>query len=452
MDPYKLALALIGLALIGATWLPHLLKRHPVTFPIVYVTLGIVLYALPLQLPDPDPLKYGVATERLTELAVLVALVGAGLRIDTPFGWRRWAPTWRLLGLTMPLCILAGAWLGHSMLGLGLASALLLGAVLAPTDPVLASDVQVGGPGEGREDPVRFSLTSEAGLNDGLAFPFVWLAIALSLVIGGAQADGAGSGWLELYWLDTGWLKSAWFMRWLWLDVVWRVGGGVVIGWLVGYALMHLIFRTRPEAQLSRTSDGLAALAITLFVYGVAELCHAYGFLSVFVAALVIRHYTRSHEYHETLNLFAEQCERLLTALLLILLGGTVSIGILGPLLWIDVVFALVFVLLVRPLLGWISLARSTLSTRERWVVSVFGIRGMGSFYYLAFAFNHGRFDDHPRLWAIVTLVVLLSVLVHGISAHGVMARLDAWRTRRGHVPKPAAGTTGHAHSAPKSH
>lgn len=423
MDPYKLALALIGLALIGATWLPHLLKRQSLTFPIVYVTLGIVLYGLPLQLPDPDPFEYGVVAERLTELVVLVALVGAGLRIDTPFGWRRWSPTWRLLGLTMPLCILAGAWLGQHLLGLGLASAVLLGAVLAPTDPVLASDVQVGGPGTGEEDPVRFALTSEAGLNDGLAFPFVWLAIALSLLAGGVE--------------------PGWFARWLWLDVAWRVGGGVLIGGLVGYGLMHVIFRSPTDINLARTSDGLTALAITLFVYGVAELCQAYGFLAVFVAALVIRHHERSNAYHQTLNQFAEQCERLLTALLLILLGGTVSIGVLGPLRWVDVAFALVFVLLVRPLAGWLALARSALPARERWVISVFGIRGMGSFYYLAFAFNHGRFDDHPRLWAVVTLVVLLSVLLHGISAHGVMARLDSWRARRSRERAPHPDPTG---------
>lgn len=427
MDPYKLALALIGLALIGATWLPHLLKRHSLTFPMVYVTLGLLLYALPLQLPDPDPFEYSVTAERLTELVVLVALVGAGLRIDTPFGWRRWSPTWRLLGLTMPLCILAGAWLGQQLLGLGLASAVLLGAALAPTDPVLASDVQVGGPGEGEEDSVRFALTSEAGLNDGLAFPFVWLAIALSVLAGGAEPGWAGPGW---------------FMRWLWLDVAWRVGGGVLIGGALGYGLMQVIFRTPTDAKLSRTSDGLAALAITLFVYGVAELCHAYGFLAVFVAALVIRNHERSDTYHGTLNLFAEQCERLLTALLLILLGGTISIGVLGPLRWVDVAFALAFVLLVRPLAGWLALARSALPTRERWVISVFGIRGMGSFYYLAFAFNHGRFDDHPRLWAIVTLVVLLSVLLHGISANGVMARLDAWRAQRGQRRQPAKPST----------
>lgn len=412
MDPYKLMLALAGLALIGATWLPHLLKRHPITFPMIYVALGIVLYSLPLQLPDPDPFQYSVATERLTELVVVVALVGAGLRLDTPFGWRRWSITWRLLAITMPLCILAGIWLGQHMLGLGLASALLLGAVLAPTDPVLAADVQVGAPGEGKEDAVRFSLTSEAGLNDGLAFPFVWLAIAMATVVSG----------------DAG---PHWFAGWLWRDVAWRVIGGVLVGWLVGYGLMHLIFRARSQHSLSRTSDGLAALAITLFVYGVAELCHAYGFLAVFVAAVVIRQHERSHRYHGTLNLFAEQCERLLTAVLLILLGGSVAIGVLGPLQLVDIGFALAFVLVVRPLAGAIALAGCRLPGRERWMISTFGIRGMGTFYYLAFALNRGRFDQHPRLWAIATLVVLVSILLHGVFATGAMARLDLWRAQR---------------------
>ncbi len=412
MDPYKLMLSLIGVALIGATWLPHLLKRQPLTFPIVFVAVGLALYASPLQLPDPDPFEYTLVTERLTELVVLVALVGAGLRLDTPFGWRTWATTWRLLAIAMPLSILAAAWLGHAMLGLGLASAVLLGAVLAPTDPVLASDVQVGAPGEGGEDPVRFALTSEAGLNDGLAFPFVWLAVGLSAMVAGtAEAD--------------------WFSRWLWLDLAWRVGGGVLIGWGVGYGLMHLIFRSFRSASLSLTSDGLAALAITLFVYGVAELCHAYGFLAVFVAAVVIRNHERTHEYHGTLNLFAEQCERLLTAVLLILLGGTLAIGVLGEAEPVDYLFALVFVLLVRPLAGWLALSRSTLNARERWVVSLFGIRGIGSFYYLAFAYNHGTFEPQTRLWAIVTLVVLLSILLHGISATGVMRRMDVWRRLR---------------------
>ena len=412
MDAYKLLLALVGLALIGATWLPHLLKRHPITFPIAYVLIGLVLYALPVQVPRPDPFRYAELAEQLTELVVIVALAGAGLRLDTPFGWRTWSSTWRLLLLTMPLCILAATWLGQHLLGLGLASAVLLGAVLAPTDPVLASDVQVAGPGEGDEDPVRFTLTSEAGLNDGLAFPFVWLAVAIALAVGGDAEPG-------------------WFARWVWLDVLWRISAGALVGWGLGYGLMHLIFRSAQGAEMARSSDGLAALAITLFVYGVTELLHGYGFLAVFVAALVIRHYERTHEYHGVLNQFADQVERLLTALLLIVLGGTLTIGILDPLQPVDWLFAVGFVLLVRPLAGWLSLSRSRLSGRERSVVAVFGIRGIGSFYYLMFAFNHAEFAERERLWAIVTLVVLMSILLHGLSAARVMRHMDAWRKRR---------------------
>ena len=107
--------------------------------------------------------------------------MGAGLKLDRPVSWRGWESSWRLLGIAMPLTIAGIAFLGWTILGLGIGAALLLGAVLAPTDPVLASDIQVGPPQSGKEDEVRFALTSEAGLNDGAAFPFVYLAIAIAL-------------------------------------------------------------------------------------------------------------------------------------------------------------------------------------------------------------------------------------------------------------------------------
>lgn len=408
MEPYKLTLTLIGLTLLGAAWTPHLLKRHPVTFPMLYVALGMAVYALPLPLPAADPLRFPIIAERLTELAVLIALVGAGLRIDTPFGWRRWSLTWRLLGITMPLTILGGMLLGQHLLGYGIAGAMLLGAVLAPTDPVLASDVQVHGPGEGGEDPVRFGLTSEAGLNDGLAFPFVWLAVAMAIAFnGGEPVDWA---------------------RWFAFDVAWRVLGGAAIGGAVGYGLMYLIFRSERDATLSRSSDGLTALAITLFVYGVAELCQTYGFLAVFVAAVVVRQQERDHQYHATLNLFAEQCERLLMAVLLVLLGGAVMGGILSALTPSEIAFALVFVLVVRPIAGWVGTIGSGLGSRERMAVSLFGVRGIGSLYYLAFATNHADFARIEAVWSMVVLVVLLSILLHGISGKRAMEWLDRKR------------------------
>jgi len=372
------------------------------------VALGMVVYALPLPLPAADPLRFPIIAERLTELAVLIALVGAGLRIDTPFGWRRWSLTWRLLGITMPLTILGGMLLGQHLLGYGIAGAMLLGAVLAPTDPVLASDVQVHGPGEGGEDPVRFGLTSEAGLNDGLAFPFVWLAVAMAIAFNGGEP------------LD--------WARWFAFDLAWRVLGGAAIGGAVGYGLMYLIFRSERDATLSRSSDGLTALAITLFVYGVAELCQTYGFLAVFVAAVVVRQQERDHQYHATLNLFAEQCERLLMAVLLVLLGGAVMGGILSALTPSEIAFALIFVLVVRPIAGWVGTIGSGLGSRERMAVSLFGVRGIGSLYYLAFATNHADFARIEAIWSMVVLVVLLSILLHGISGKRAMEWLDRQR------------------------
>ncbi len=410
MDPYKLFLLLFGLVLLAAAWLPQLLKRQTITFPMAFVAAGIALYLVPLPLPlaRADPLRYPLLAEFLAELAVLVALVGVGLRIDTRFSWRRWSLTWRLLAITMPLTILAGFLLGKHLLGYGFAAAALIGAVLAPTDPVLASDVQVHAPGKGGEDPVRFALTSEAGLNDGLAFPFVWLAVALASATVAEPMD---------------------WMRWLTLDLLWRVVGGVAIGWLVGYALMRMIFRGERDTSLSATSEGLTALAITLTVYGIAELCHAYGFLAVFVAAVVVRQFEYDHNYHEHLHSFAEQSERVLIAVLLIMFGGAIASGILADMSWREVVFALVFVLLVRPLAGFVALFGSGVQRKDRWAIALFGVRGIGSFYYLAFGLNHADFADAAALWRVVSLVVVISIVLHGFSARPVLSWLDRWRT-----------------------
>jgi NhaP-type Na+/H+ or K+/H+ antiporter len=418
MNPYELSLLVAGIALLGAAWLPHMLRRRALGFPVLYVGFGALLYGVGLPLPAPDPLRNGDVVERLAELTVLVALLGAGIRIDTRFSWRGWRTTWRLLGLAMPLTVLGGWLIGYHFLGYGLAAAALLGAVLAPTDPVLATDLQVAGPGEGGEDPVRFGLTSEAGLNDALAFPFVWLAIAFAGAGGIAAVD---------------------WTYWLAVDVLWRLAGGLLVGWGLGYALMHALFRIQRDDGPSRTGDGLTALAIVLVVYAVAQLLHTYGFLAVFVAALVIRHYEHDNAYCATLNLFAEQCERMLMALLLIGFGGALATGLLDALTWREWAAALAIVLVLRPVGAWLCLLGLPLQQRERWAVAIFGVRGIGSFYYLAFAFNHAGFEEQRPLWSIVALVVLLSVLLHGLTAKPAMAQLDRWR-RRARIHDPTAG------------
>ena len=407
MQTSDVVIALIGVGALLAGILPRLLERRPLSMPIAFLVLGLVVFALPLGLPAADPLAHPALTEHLTEVGVIVALMGAGLKIDRPLGRQRWASTWRLLGIAMPVTIAAVALLGWWWAGLVPAAALLLAGALAPTDPVLAADVQVGEPTdeEDSEDEVRFALTSEAGLNDGLAFPFVYAAIAMATV-------GAAPG---------GWLGD-----WVLQDVLYKGVVGVVGGLLVGRLLGKLFFRAPIAAlRLARHSEGFLALAATFLAYGVVEVAGGYGFLAVFLAARAIRSAERSHDYHQVLHDFAEQTERLLTVLLLMLLGGAVVSGLLAPLTWQAALLGLVLVFVLRPLIGWLSLRNAPGHNTEHWVIASFGIRGIGSFYYVAYATSHADFPNVDLVWATVGFVVLVSVVVHGIAATPVMQLLD---------------------------
>ncbi|MEV4843638.1 cation:proton antiporter [Micromonospora matsumotoense] len=406
MELVDVEFALVGAGALLAGVLPRLLERRPLSMPIAFLGLGMLVFALPIGLPAPDPLRYPQVATHLTEIGVIVALMGAGLKIDRPLSWKRWSSTWRLLAIAMPLCIAAVALLGWWWAGLVPAAALLLGAALAPTDPVLASDVQVGEPtdAEDSEDEVRFALTSEAGLNDGLAFPFVYAAIAIASV---------------------GLAPSGWFAEWFAVDVLYKlaagVGGGLLIGWLLG----KLFFRAPSELRLARHAEGFLALAATFLAYGLVEVIGGYGFLAVFVAARAIRAAERTHEFHAVLHDFAEQTERLLTVLLLLLFGGAVITGLLAPLTWQAATVGLALVFVIRPLVGWLSLRGAPGRPAEHWVISSFGIRGVGSFYYLAYATTKADFAQADLIWATVGLVVVVSVVVHGMAATPVMQLLD---------------------------
>ncbi|WP_426014140.1 cation:proton antiporter [Caulobacter sp. DWR2-3-1b2] len=406
-DPYLLFLLGLGVVVLLVAWLPMALSRLPLSLAILCVLIGVAVFHGGVVPFRSDPLRFSTLTERMTEIVVIVSLMGAGLKIDRRIGLKRWASAWRLIAITMPLSILGVTLMGMHGLGLGLASALLLGAALAPTDPVLASDVQVGPPMAGDRGEARFSLTAEAGLNDGFAFPFVHLAVAIALA-GGAASQGLLTHWLTI-------------------DVLWRVAAGVSVGWGVGKLLGWATFKA-PHARMSGTGDGLVALGATLVAYGVTEAAHGYGFLAVFVAGLALRETERDHVFHEAMHDFAEQVERLLMMLVLVLLGGAVAGGLLDSLTWKEIAFGLALVFVIRPLAGWIGLIGSPHSLRERALVAFFGIRGIGSLYYLAYGLNHGHFQRWDRLWAITGFVVLCSILVHGVTATPLMARIDAWR------------------------
>ncbi|MDP9443910.1 MAG: cation:proton antiporter [Actinomycetota bacterium] len=387
--------------------MPRILRDYAVSTPMAFLGAGVLL-GLVVERSLVDPVAEADVAERLTELTVIVALMGVGLAIDRPLSLRGWGVTWRLLLVTMPLCIAVVAVTGWLVAGLAPATALLLGAVLAPTDPVLASDVQVGGPttGEGAEldegDEVRFSLTTEAGLNDGLAFPFVWAA---------------------LFWASEQEL-GGWLPRWIAWDLVGKVAIGAAVGAGAGWLLGKLAFEApRPSLRLADQREPMLSLAATLGVYGLAEVLHGYGFVAVFAAALAIRAVERDHDYHGHLHTFIGQLEHILTWTVLLLIGVAISGGLFSALTWPGVVVGATLVLLVRPVAGWLSLAGTGCPPAERWTIAGLGVRGIGSLYYLAYAGDSFR-PELPWLWATVGFTVALSVVVHGTVATPVMRAL----------------------------
>jgi NhaP-type Na+/H+ or K+/H+ antiporter len=281
--------------------------------------------------------------------------------------------------------------------------ALLLGASIAPTDPVLASDVQVGPPRSGDDDEVRFGLTSEAGLNDALAFPFVHLAI---LATAGGLTSMAALG------------------QWFAIDLLWKLLAGAGMGYLVGRGFGFLIFDS-DKLELSRMGDGLVALATTFITYALTELVHGYGFLAVFVCGLTIRAWERDHDFHEELHHFAELTERLLMMLVLVLFGGALVQGLLSALSWVDMAIGLTLILVVRPLAGMLAMIGSPRPWRERALLAFLGIRGVGTIYYIAYGINHGEFGNSERLWGIVGFIIVCSIVIHGITATPLLMRLQ---------------------------
>ncbi|MCE1178108.1 MAG: cation:proton antiporter [Micrococcales bacterium] len=419
-----------GLALLVAVALPTALRRAWLSAPVVLVPVGALIGLIGL--PDGaqiDPLAQRAVVEHVTELTILIALMGVGLALDRPLsllrrdGWRAWAATWKLLGIAMPLTIGAVFLLGWGLLGVAPAAALLLGAALAPTDPVLASDVQVDGPATESEeeiderDEVRFALTSEAGLNDGLAFPFVYAAIFLA-------TKGAVGEW-GLEWL--GWTLLG--------KVIVGVGVGAAVGWLLARIAFH---GPAPSLRLAEVGEPLLALAALMVAYGAAEAAGGYGFLAVFACAMAMRSYERAHGFHEHMHEVIERLERLLTLVVLLLVGVALTDGALANLDWRGVAIAVALVFVIRPVSGLAALslgqwrmrvpAHRPLERTERAVSAFFGVRGVGSIYYLAYALGHAHFPEARWLWSTVLFTIVLSVLVHGVAATPLMGRLEERR------------------------
>ncbi|HEX8234906.1 MAG TPA: cation:proton antiporter [Abditibacteriaceae bacterium] len=425
---FNLWFAIAGVLFIGMALSSTLVKRLPLTTSFLYLMAGLVLGPSWLGLISLQPVRDASLLERITEIAVLISLFTAGLKLRVPLRDPLWKLPLRLASLSMMLTVGLVTWAGAALLKLPLGAAMLLGAVLAPTDPVLASDVQVADTQD--RDRLRFSLTGEAGLNDGTAFPFVML----------------GLGLLGLH--DIG---EAPFYGWRWvaIDVIWAITGGLGIGALLGLMIGRLVIYLRREHKEAVGMDDFLALGLIALSYGVALLAHAYGFLAVFAAGLALRaterHFTGdqtpeavSGETSEPIDedlathpekapaamaqavlSFNEQLERIGEVGVVVLVGGMMTMRMVPPEAWW---FIPLLFFVIRPLAVLAGLVGARASRVQRGLISWFGIRGIGSFYYLTYAIAHGLPRDlAQRLSALTLTTIAVSIVVHGISVTPLM-------------------------------
>lgn len=400
---YDLVLVLAGVALLVTALGLRTLNR--LNFPkfFIYFPVGVVAGPHVLALAPRDPQDAMALLERVAEMAVIISLVVAGLKIRRPLKWHSWRSTSRLILLVMPLSIFAIAVTGHWALGLALGPAILLGAILAPTDPVVAGAVQIERPTE--DDELRFGLTSEAGLNDGLAFPLVYLGLYLTL-----RAD------------ELPGILAYWALK----DVAYAIAVGLVAGWLFGHVAGRGFLRQAEDEAVSEQRRELIPLALLLVAYGAVELLGGWGFLAAFASGLGFRRAIGDqHEHVTTFTSVTGVLEGVAEAAAVILLGAlfpwaqVLALGVGG---W---VLALATLFLIRPAVVWVSTLRAGFTRRDRIYWAWFGIRGIGTLYYLAYAATHGI--DEPlagTLFAASALVVILSNIVHGVTAYPAVRRL----------------------------
>jgi NhaP-type Na+/H+ or K+/H+ antiporter len=431
---------IVGVLLVVMALSGSVVARLPISTAMLYLMVGIAVSPLGIGLLSAKASQHAALLEMLTEVVVLISLFSAGLKLSSTLTARRWMLPLRLAVGSMTVTVLAISLVGVMFMGLSVGAAILLGGILAPTDPVLASDVQVHTPGD--RDQLRFSLTGEGGLNDGSAFPFVML----------------GLGLLGLH--DIG----PFGLRWLALDVLWGSACGLAVGAGLGLAIGKLVLFLRREHREATGLDDFLALGLVALSYGTALMLRGYGFLAVFAAGVALRHlvdrqsvspaasqravekaavtpdatvaeaaavhqdHAPAYMAHAILG-FNEQLERI---------GEVTAVIAIGALLWaVDWHkavwwFVPLLLLLIRPLSVAIGLAGSSATGNQRLLIGWFGIRGIGSLYYLMYATNHGLPATLANQLTSITLsVVVASILLHGISVTPLMAMYERTMTSR---------------------
>jgi NhaP-type Na+/H+ or K+/H+ antiporter len=405
-DHYAIALLFGGIALVVA--LAALSHEHerPWSAAVIYLGLGLVA-AIGFDVLDVSPLSPldgSRVPERICELAILLAVFTAGLSIERLVSGRQWRSVGVLLLVVMPLTIGAVALFAGLVMGLSTGAAILLGAILAPTDPVLAGDVGLKPPGESdtADDP-HFSLHTEAGLNDGLAAPFVLAGVLV--------ASEGGTGWIG---------------EWVLTDVLYAITVAAGIGAVAGYAIAAAVVRLRDRELLSHDFDAFVALAAVLLVYGAVEAIGAYGFLAVFCAGLTFRRYEFEHEVNRRIHDGADEYAKLLELGAILVLGSFVTLDGLGEPGLAGWLLAPLLVFVIRPGIVLPLSAGSLLGWGQRLFLAWFGVRGIAAIFYAAYiAHAHvlSRNETVTVFWTTVAVVVV-SIVVHGVSATPLTRRM----------------------------
>ena len=403
---FSVLLVFLGLVLLAAARALTVEEKSLFSASVVYLALGLaaagVIHALGIRWINPFENPHLI--EHLTEFALVVALFASGLTINRSLRWRQWRAVVGLLGLVLPLTIAAGAVYGVGAMALSLGAAVALGAVLAPTDPVLAGTVGLGPPGDSREESdARFNLTAEAALNDGLVSPFVLLAVLI--------LQRRGTGWLG---------------EWTAADLLYGTALAFGLGALAGYTFGAFIKWLQPRHVLAPEFDGFLVIGAVLVVYGLADTLDAYGLVAVFVAGVYFRRYEVEHEYNVRLHRAATIAKHFAELGVILLLGTLVTgdaFGAPGLAGWLIAPF---LILIVRPLGVLLLLTRSTMSRRERIFLAWFGVKGIASLYYISFLIGQHVLpaEDQKQLFWTVAFAVMLSILVHGIGALAITRRL----------------------------
>lgn len=419
MDTYVLILFFIGLLLLVVTLGSGWIERLPLSYALIYLLVGIFLgqYGVGLIKLRPD----AEFLQRLSEFVVIVSVFSCGLKMNRPLTLKAWGSPIRLLGLLMPMSILLMALIDRWFLGMGWGAAILLGSILAPTDPVLASEVQLTHIDD--RDELRFALTSEGGLNDALAFPFVYFGIY-------ALKDNNWSNWLK---------------NWVLVDVIWAIAAGLVMGVIVAKSILWLDRRLQSKRAVEEILKDFMTFSIILLTYSLTELVNGYGFVAVFVAGLVLhnsyqrqshRDNSAAREIHLSQLEFIEQIEKLLEIVTILIVGSILLVEPMIKYAGQSALIAGLLFLVIRPLCVWLSMQGSRLPTATLWLISWFGIRGVGSLYYLTYAMGEGLKGETAEQIAWITLTtIVFSVILHGISATPLIKWYEGKKSKRSEAP-----------------